>query len=173
MNFLINLLGLEIVVLSKTLSYGNGLKTRFEKLGPVVVHGFMKFGIDLKTCAVIQIKSSVLILEVCRPNEFKCTQQFQCIPKNQRCDKKKNCRDGSDELGCPKPRRMTQTQKRTLIHTQAHAQTNTHTYTQAHTQTNTHTYTHAHTRARTKCQVFFVFSMHLTLESALRISFFQ
>ena len=36
----------------------------------------------------------------CRKDQFKCVIGGQCISNTTRCDKKKNCRDGSDEVGC-------------------------------------------------------------------------
>ena len=39
---------------------------------------------------------------MCRMGEFSCADGLQCIPERFRCDRKPNCRDGSDERdGCP------------------------------------------------------------------------
>lgn len=37
---------------------------------------------------------------VCTDQEFKCVDQYRCIPKSARCDKKYDCVDKSDEKGC-------------------------------------------------------------------------
>ena len=36
----------------------------------------------------------------CPPNEWRCANGRECIPMIQRCNGTKNCKDGSDELGC-------------------------------------------------------------------------
>ncbi|CAL1289274.1 unnamed protein product [Larinioides sclopetarius] len=38
----------------------------------------------------------------CSYNEFACTNKSQCIPKEQKCDFKEDCADGSDETQCGK-----------------------------------------------------------------------
>lgn len=36
----------------------------------------------------------------CPTNSFECTISGECIPKNQRCDGRNNCKDWSDEKDC-------------------------------------------------------------------------
>lgn len=38
--------------------------------------------------------------EICTENQLKCSSR-ECIPSEERCDGVTQCRDGSDELGCP------------------------------------------------------------------------
>lgn len=35
----------------------------------------------------------------CKNDEFKCNNG-QCIPVRKRCDRKRDCQDGSDEISC-------------------------------------------------------------------------
>lgn len=35
----------------------------------------------------------------CSDNEFRC-QDGLCIPNNRRCDRRRDCQDGSDEIDC-------------------------------------------------------------------------
>ncbi|XP_055943864.1 MAM and LDL-receptor class A domain-containing protein 2-like isoform X2 [Argiope bruennichi] len=40
--------------------------------------------------------------KICSSNEFPCASKSQCIPKEQKCDFKDDCTDGSDETHCGK-----------------------------------------------------------------------
>ncbi|XP_035217488.1 basement membrane-specific heparan sulfate proteoglycan core protein-like, partial [Stegodyphus dumicola] len=40
------------------------------------------------------------IPQTCAPDEIYCTS-FECVNAAKRCDGREDCRDGSDELGCP------------------------------------------------------------------------
>lgn len=39
--------------------------------------------------------------KTCSSNSFACSSGDQCIPKNLKCNGKKDCKDGSDEQSCP------------------------------------------------------------------------
>jgi hypothetical protein len=41
---------------------------------------------------------------LCNENEFRCKAGDQCIPKEDRCDGERDCKDGSDEHHCAKKR---------------------------------------------------------------------
>ena len=36
----------------------------------------------------------------CKVDQFLCAENY-CIPSLFRCDDQRDCRDGSDEIGCP------------------------------------------------------------------------
>ena len=42
-----------------------------------------------------------LYTAACRQGEFRCPRDNRCVPANRRCDGRRDCRDGSDERGCP------------------------------------------------------------------------
>lgn len=42
---------------------------------------------------------SIFLAQLCRSNEFTCNDG-SCIPEYQKCDKRRDCRDGSDESNC-------------------------------------------------------------------------
>ena len=39
--------------------------------------------------------------KLCRLGEFQCVSTGECVPELKRCDGSSDCRDGSDERGCP------------------------------------------------------------------------
>ncbi|GFR68375.1 low-density lipoprotein receptor, partial [Elysia marginata] len=42
-----------------------------------------------------------VVTEACGPGLFQCADFERCIDSRRRCDNRQDCRDGSDETGCP------------------------------------------------------------------------
>lgn len=64
-------------------------------------HNFSLFLILVLITLISTIPSTLAALE-CSEDQFACLDGKNCLPKSWKCDNRKDCQDGSDELGCSK-----------------------------------------------------------------------